>query len=592
MEKSLKRLIAVILAAALCLSVFIGCGKEPEPVEPAPVPSETDVEPEPEPPHPEACENHDFGDWTVDRFSSDTILRRCNVCGVSEYKSGWVETAEVPAFAASADIIKLANEMPEATFDNLPEWNGVSIHSVGSMENLPRVDGFATEESTVKKMADYGFNYSRVILDMRSFFKDETMQEANLRAFIALDETIQMCIENGIHCSLNSHYDFGRHYYNPWEDTTFKNKAMQEAFVNFWTFMAERYKDLPSNAVDFDLMNEPRNYGSQKKYVDLMNKTIDAIREITPDRLIVVEMADWSYTAIPDFAGKEIVEAFHYYIPGSGENSDESWDVDSVRANIAKYADFSEKYGIKVILNECGAHFSSPAADVAGWFDATFAACKEYGISWNLHDYFGYYGFATADEYCIRNDTIYARMMDEGRLTYVYPDLLEAVQKNMDQSRITTSAEDLREFIFDDPKFYRAAPNFMLKAADGDIYQAEAENYVVGKGLWEHENKYVCRVYDIPEDAEITTLIFCPELISYSYESSGINRMSGVIASIHIVTDDGRVININDISGPFDCANGERFGIDLAPYKDEIGEIDWNNSKLNVALSFDDPEAE
>ena len=64
----------------------------------------------------------------------------------------------------------------------------------------------------------------------------------------------------------------------------------QELFVEFWRFMAEYYRDVPSGLLSFNLLNEPHgNDGepSDQVYSQIMLRAVEAIREVNPDRLIL-----------------------------------------------------------------------------------------------------------------------------------------------------------------------------------------------------------------------------------------------------------------------------------------------------------------
>ncbi len=528
-------------------------------------------------------EGHTFGPWEAEYYYQDLILRRCTVCGRSEHALSMVPTEQLTGCTVSEEIIAMAEKMPVATYDNLPQWYGVSFHSMGDTEGAPRVTGFATRRESVERMAEFGFNFTRVCLDARRFFSNASMEEANLNAFIELDSLISMCVENGIHCSLNLHYDFGRDYYDSSKDTTFKDEAMQDAFVRFWEFLAERYKNISSNALDFDLMNEPREYRSDKQYIDLMNRTIDAVRAISPDRLIVVEMSGYSTTPVPQFAGRQVVEAFHYYVPGSEENSTTEWTPESVYDFIKGFKDFGDKYGMQVILNECGAAFETPADDAAAWFDATFAACKELGISWNVHDYFGYFGFATADKYCIRSDTQYVCRYDEGKPIYVYPDILEAFQKNMDQSLITLTADDLRNGGLGITSLYALDMVPSLEASGGKSYALkEWEEIIVTEESCGFERTLCCEISEVPADAEIVRFNLVLSVVNPGSGTKAPVRPSVQITDVRVLTEDGRSIVVDGLAGCYDSFNN---GQELTVEFDDHGLSGEELSRAKIVVS-------
>jgi endoglucanase len=70
---------------------------------------------------------------------------------------------------------------------------------------------------------------------------------------------------------------------NLWTDLTAQN-----TFVNHWAYFANRYKDVPYNELSFNLVNEPGDI-DENSYVAVMQKAIDKIQHINPDRVIFVD---------------------------------------------------------------------------------------------------------------------------------------------------------------------------------------------------------------------------------------------------------------------------------------------------------------
>lgn len=68
-----------------------------------------------------------------------------------------------------------------------------------------------------------------------------------------------------------------------WTDTT-----AQKVFVNHWKFFAQRYQVISPTVLSFNLVNEPKDI-AEEDYVNLMKMAIDAIHEISPNRIIFVD---------------------------------------------------------------------------------------------------------------------------------------------------------------------------------------------------------------------------------------------------------------------------------------------------------------
>jgi len=67
---------------------------------------------------------------------------------------------------------------------------------------------------------------------------------------------------------------------NLWTD-----REAQEAFINHWEYFAERYKKVSYKDLSFNLLNEPKSM-DENTYVTVIQKAIDKIQRINPDRII------------------------------------------------------------------------------------------------------------------------------------------------------------------------------------------------------------------------------------------------------------------------------------------------------------------
>ena len=92
-------------------------------------------------------------------------------------------------------------------------------------------------------------------------------------------------------------------------------------FMDFWEFISKRYDDISSNALSFDLYNEPPNFVTDEQYTTFIKKALDVIRQSSPDRLIFVDMLEYAVTPVYGLVGEKIVQTFHFYEPYEYTNS-------------------------------------------------------------------------------------------------------------------------------------------------------------------------------------------------------------------------------------------------------------------------------
>ena len=217
-----------------------------------------------------------------------------------------------------------AAKMPEADYQHLPDWNGTtlagfSINTSGEYANI-------FTEDYIKEVSDQGFNFVRVCLDTRGFFAepgkpvraDSSM--INTRVIQVIDDLIRLCIENDIHVCLDVHNSFGGLMMGGDEETSreqlFTEGSKEEQILfDFWEFMAMRYSDIPSNALSFNIYNEPPAFVTDEQYTVFIKKALDVIEKADPDRLIFVDMLNYAHDPVQGLVGEKVVQAFHFYEP-------------------------------------------------------------------------------------------------------------------------------------------------------------------------------------------------------------------------------------------------------------------------------------
>lgn len=231
----------------------------------------------------------------------------------------------VPAAGVSCTVsdaaIASGGKLPEVSPQQLPEWRGYSV-SPGNW-NVGYGGGMLYEKEWIEVLRSQGFNFVRVPLDSRMIFKDSDMSLVNPAYLETMDDLIEYCAEAGIHVCFDLHDMPG--FYTGGDDsqiTLWNDEKTQGIFVEFWRFLAEYYKDVPTNLLSFNLLNEPHSMDggpSDAVYSAIMLKAIDAIRKVTPARLIFVDMLG-VLRGIPvqGLANAQVVQTVHPYFLSDG----------------------------------------------------------------------------------------------------------------------------------------------------------------------------------------------------------------------------------------------------------------------------------
>ncbi len=235
---------------------------------------------------------------------------------------------ETVALGAAPETLELAAKMPKVSYNNLPAWKGYTIsgrHWAPNDDN----SGMLYTEDMVKRLSDAGFNFVRAPLDFNSIFIGTDMSQACVAFVETMDDLVNWCAQYGVHLCFDLHEMPGFSTDGSDETILFQDEATQELFTAFWGFMAEHYKDVPSNLLSFNLLNEPHGDNvTDEGYSAIMLKAIDAIRAVTPDRLIFVDMLG-AKKGIPveGLADAQVVQTVHPYFLNNGTQNWPSYNI-------------------------------------------------------------------------------------------------------------------------------------------------------------------------------------------------------------------------------------------------------------------------
>jgi hypothetical protein len=224
-------------------------------------------------------------------------------------------------FTISPEVLNLAAKMPAASNNSLPKWNGMTLTNMSQIWRDSQDLSVVYWKQEVQGIAKMGFNFLRVPLDYSFLFANDDTDQVNNAALKNIDNLLTWAIQNNIHVCFDLHTMPGSSTdSNDTNDTLFKDPAQQKILVRFWSFLAKRYAEIPSNALSFNLLNEPHGLDGQplsdSNYSKVMLKVIDAIRAESPDRLIFVDMLDFGKTPVQGLVKSGVAQSMHYYLAG------------------------------------------------------------------------------------------------------------------------------------------------------------------------------------------------------------------------------------------------------------------------------------
>ncbi|MBN1465240.1 cellulase family glycosylhydrolase [candidate division KSB1 bacterium] len=177
------------------------------------------------------------------------------------------------------------------------------------------------QESDFLMISELGFNFVRLPIDYRTYTVAGDWYSYDEAGLSQIDDAVAWGQAYDVHVSINLHRAPG-YCVNPpsqplpanqnvslWED-----QEAQAAFAEHWRMFAERYKNVPRNALSFNLVNEPANIDGDT-YVNAVLPAIEAIRQISPDRIIISDGVDWGNARVDAILEYGVVMSPHFYNP-------------------------------------------------------------------------------------------------------------------------------------------------------------------------------------------------------------------------------------------------------------------------------------
>ncbi len=304
----------------------------------------------------------------------------------------------------------------------LPDWKGTHIAdkaefawpwviTVERPEDVREKDVFQTEydEITVQEIAQAGYNFVRVAIDTRFFFTAQeyvslpyvgfdfygSIDTVNESQYLNLDQLIEWCIQYDLHVCLDVHSTYGGLMIGGDEEASREllftpGSDAQAMLVRFWEIVAKRYADIDTNALSFNIYNEPPSFVTETEeiYIDLMNRAIDVIQAETPNRLIFVDGLNYSHvgpTMLDELHANNLVIGFHFYSEEvyrfePGEEMDAAAGARTAKDELSFYNNWAKDNGVRWMLMEYGCTAYPPQEQQLEYYRAVVDLCKEFEV--------------------------------------------------------------------------------------------------------------------------------------------------------------------------------------------------------------------
>lgn len=200
-------------------------------------------------------------------------------------------------------------------------------------------------------------------------------------------------------------------------DNLWTDKIAQDAFIFQWETFSMRYKGISNKLLSFDLVNEPPNIGqyamTRDNHADLVRRTVKAIRDIDPEREVVIDGLSGGNLAMPELADLDVIQSGRGYQPMSVSHyeagwwadhrglpepqypsmkwNDIIWNKEALRENYKPWRDL-QQMGVDVHIGEFGCYNKTPNDVALRWFEDLLSLYKEYKWGYSLWNFSGPFG--------------------------------------------------------------------------------------------------------------------------------------------------------------------------------------------------------
>ncbi len=314
-------------------------------------------------------------------------------------------------------------------------------------------------ESDFRWMAEWGFDFARLPLSYWSWANPgDDWMEIDDAGLDSVEEAILWGRRYGIHVNLCLHRipgycvnDTIREPFQLFSGPADGQARALDAAVRHWGHLAERYRGYPSEALSFDLLNEPPRMNDRSRYVAIIRALVAAIRERDPRRVIHVDGADIGQTPVPEVVELDVVQSTRGYLPKSvshytamwvpkdefesssrpswplTDRGGRVWDRDRLREElILKWKPLADS-GAIIHVGEWGCYNATPHKIALAWMRDLLALWREAAWGWALWNLRGPFGVVDSGRTDVRYERFHGHLLDR--------EMLELLRGELAQSR-------------------------------------------------------------------------------------------------------------------------------------------------------------
>lgn len=175
-------------------------------------------------------------------------------------------------------------------------------------------DSFFLEKDVIA-IKELGFDHIRLPIDEEQMWDENGARHED--AFMLMTNCIDWCIKHKLKVIVDLHI-LRSHHFNAEVKPLWTDPLEQEKFYQFWIELSAALKKYSVADVAYELMNEAVA-DDPELWNNLVANTVKSLRNIEPDRIIVIGSNKWQSAQtfdvlkVPD--DKNIILSFHFYEP-------------------------------------------------------------------------------------------------------------------------------------------------------------------------------------------------------------------------------------------------------------------------------------
>ncbi len=368
-------------------------------------------------------------------------------------------TGFITAATAIAGNFAFGSSNPASVKNTLPRWRGFNLLDYFSPFPSKGNDSSKSTNDDFKWMVDWGFDFVRLPMAYPRYInfdpnKNVTPADVlniNEKEVDRIQELVLQAQHAGLHVCLNLHrapgYCINAGFHEPYN--LWKDQEAQDAFCYHWEMWGNRFKDVSSKKISFDLVNEPLMKedmndqfskstavpGAVYRKVALAAAT--AIRKSNPNHLIIADGNSGGSNVIPEITDLNIAQSCrgyfphyisHYRAPWVFKNPDDApkpvWPgiIDGKsysRKNLEElYQPWIElvKQGVGVHCGECGCWRETPHEVFLAWFGDVLEILTENQIGYALWNFRGDFGVLDSGRKDVKYEDWHGHKLDRKML--------------------------------------------------------------------------------------------------------------------------------------------------------------------------------